>query len=99
MQLYFRELGEGQPLVILHGLFGSCDNWLTVSKSLAEKFKVYLIDQRNHGRSEHDPIHDYDAMAKDLLAFFAYFSEHIVDERTTSNKHKFCIAITNRAFF
>jgi esterase len=75
MQLYFRELGEGQPLVILHGLFGSCDNWLTVSKLLAEKFKVYLVDQRNHGRSEHDDIHDYDSMAKDLLAFFA---EHAI---------------------
>lgn len=69
MQLYFRELGEGQPLIILHGLFGSCDNWLTVSKPLAEKFHVYLIDQRNHGRSPHDPIHTYQAMANDLLAF------------------------------
>ncbi len=77
MQLYFRELVKGQPLVILHGLFGSCDNWLTVSKSLAENFKVYLVDQRNHGRSEHDAIHNYDSMAKDLLDFF---TEHNIKD-------------------
>ncbi len=77
MQLYFRELGEGQPLIVLHGLFGSCDNWLTVSKPLAEKYKVYLIDQRNHGRSPHDEVHNYEAMANDLLDFF---SQHNIEK-------------------
>ncbi|HAR19576.1 MAG TPA: alpha/beta hydrolase [Cytophagales bacterium] len=71
MQLFFRELGQGNPLIILHGLFGSCDNWLTVSKPLAENFKVFLVDQRNHGRSPHDTIHTYESMAEDLLEFFS----------------------------
>lgn len=70
MQLFFRELGQGQPLVILHGLFGSCDNWLTVSKPLAEKYHVFMVDQRNHGRSPHAPVHTYKAMSEDLLEFF-----------------------------
>jgi esterase len=69
MELFFRELGSGQPLIILHGLFGSCDNWLTVSKPLSEKFHVYLVDQRNHGRSPHHPVHTYSAMTDDLLEF------------------------------
>ena len=54
MKLYFKKVGEGKPLLILHGLFGIGDNWSTLSKAFAENgFCAYLIDQRNHGRSEH----------------------------------------------
>lgn len=69
MQLFYRELGHGQPLVVLHGLFGSCDNWLTVSKPLAEHFHIFLVDQRNHGRSPHATEHSYKAMAEDVVEF------------------------------
>lgn len=68
-QLYFRTLGEGTPLIILHGLFGSSDNWLTLGKRFAENYKVYLVDQRNHGQSFHSDVFTYQAMAKDLDAF------------------------------
>lgn len=69
MKLYFRELGQGSPLIILHGLFGSSDNWYSLSKIFAEKYKVYVIDQRNHGQSPHDPAHDYNALTDDLNEF------------------------------
>ncbi|AYQ32682.1 alpha/beta fold hydrolase [Runella sp. SP2] len=70
MQLFFRQVGTGQPLVILHGLFGSCDNWLTISKVIAEQgFSVYAVDQRNHGRSPHAPSHTYPELAADLHDF------------------------------
>lgn len=69
MKLYHREIGEGQPLIILHGLFGSSDNWLSIGKRLENDFKVYLVDQRNHGQSEHSEEWDYTAMADDLAAF------------------------------
>ena len=70
MNLYFRELGEGNPpIVILHGVFGSCDNWLTVSKGLAETNKIYLLDARNHGQSPHSEDFNYDIMADDLFEF------------------------------
>lgn len=70
MQLFSRELGEGkQELIILHGLFGSCDNWLTFSKLLSDRYKIYLLDQRNHGRSPWDNGFDYNLMADDLLEF------------------------------
>lgn len=68
-ELYHRTLGDGQPLIILHGLFGSSDNWLTLGKKFAEDFKVYLVDQRNHGQSFHDNDFSYEAMAEDLLQF------------------------------
>ncbi|MTI41933.1 alpha/beta fold hydrolase [Fulvivirga lutimaris] len=69
MKLFFREMGEGQPLIILHGLFGSSDNWLTIGKALSEKYKVYLLDQRNHGQSPHSNEFNYSSMALDLEEF------------------------------
>lgn len=70
MKLNYKELGDsGQPLIILHGLFGSSDNWMTIGRKLSEKFKVYLVDQRNHGDSPHDAVHNYEVMASDLKEF------------------------------
>ena len=71
MQLHFKKLGEGgQPIVILHGLFGSSDNWLTIAKQLADNQVVYLIDQRNHGLSPWSDEWNYEVMSADLLDFF-----------------------------
>jgi esterase len=69
MELFFREYGAGQPLLILHGLFGSSDNWLTQAKILSAKYKVYTVDQRNHGLSPHDESFDYASMVDDLVEF------------------------------
>lgn len=69
MELYHRHMGEGKPLVILHGLFGSGDNWQTLGRRYADHFSVYLVDQRNHGRSPHTESHSYQEMTDDLLAF------------------------------
>ena len=66
MKLFRREYGNGPPLIILHGLYGSSDNWATVAKKLSENFTVYLPDQRNHGQSPHSPTHDYDSMSDDI---------------------------------
>lgn len=59
-------LGEGEPLVILHGLFGSLDNWMTLGKKWAEDRQVILVDQRNHGNSFHSDEFNYSVMADDL---------------------------------
>lgn len=70
MNLFFREVGAGFPIVIVHGLYGSSDNWLTVAKKLSSNYHVYLIDQRNHGRSPNSEEHSYEAMKNDLAEFF-----------------------------
>lgn len=70
MKLFFRSHGEGQPIVILHGLFGSSDNWLTQAKLLSESYKVYTVDLRNHGQSPHHNDFTYQAMVDDLQTFF-----------------------------
>lgn len=69
MHLSFRTLGQGPPLLILHGVFGSSDNWLTVSKLFAEQYQVFLIDQRNHGRSPHTNEFNYRLLVEDLKDF------------------------------
>lgn len=69
MKLHFRTIGEGKPLIILHGLFGSSDNWQTIGKVFSEHYKVYMPDLRNHGNSPHSDSFDYDDMDEDLLEF------------------------------
>jgi esterase len=69
MKLFFRVYGEGHPIIILHGLFGSSDNWLPQAKILSAKYKVFVVDQRNHGQSPHDDTFDYQAMVDDLSEF------------------------------
>lgn len=69
VELHSEVIGEGSDLVILHGLFGSLDNWRGMARRLASCFRVWLIDQRNHGRSAHHARFDYPAMAEDLRHF------------------------------
>jgi len=66
MKLSHRQLGQGKPLVILHGLFGSSDNWLTHAKKLAEYYEVTLVDLRNHGHSPWSAEFSYPLMVQDL---------------------------------
>ena len=67
MKLNFRTYGSGEPLIILHGDFGSADNWQTLGKEFSQNYKVYLVDQRNHGNSPHSDEFDYNVMADDIL--------------------------------
>lgn len=67
MLLSYREYGEGRPLVILHGLFGSRDNWHTVARRLQGKRRVITADLRNHGRSPHSELFTFPAMASDVV--------------------------------
>jgi len=69
MKLHFQEFGEGFPLIILHGLFGSLDNWVPMCRRLAAHFHVFAVDLRNHGRSPHADEFNYLAMAEDLREF------------------------------
>lgn len=72
MILFHRILGDhpveaATPLVVLHGLLGSSDNWQTLGQRWAVDRPVILVDQRNHGRSPHHPSHTYPDMVVDLL--------------------------------
>lgn len=76
MKLHTRILGEGKDLIILHGLYGAGDNWLSAGRLLSENYRVHLPDQRNHGNSPHNPSHTYKDMVNDLVE---YISENHVE--------------------
>lgn len=71
MQLHFKESGQGRAVILLHGLFGSSDNWHPIAVRLAEAFHVFALDHRNHGQSPHSAEMDYPVMAADVDRFFA----------------------------
>ncbi len=58
-------------MIILHGLLGSLDNWQTLARKFSSDFKVYTVDQRNHGQSPHSDDMDYDLLSDDLVEFIA----------------------------
>jgi pimeloyl-ACP methyl ester carboxylesterase len=69
MELTFREMGSGDPVVIVHGVFGSASNWQSIARRLADSWRFLLVDLRNHGNSPQHPDMNYDVMAEDLSAF------------------------------
>ncbi len=66
MQLHVTEYGQGDPLILLHGLFGLSDNWHTLGKRFGEQWRVLIPDLRNHGRSPHSSVMNFDVMAGDI---------------------------------
>jgi pimeloyl-ACP methyl ester carboxylesterase len=75
--LHSQILGEGKPLLILHGFMGMGDNWKSLANSFATLFEVHLIDQRNHGRSFHSDDFSYELMVEDLVY---YMDQHGLDK-------------------
>ncbi len=76
MELFYRKQGEGRNIIILHGLFGSSDNWMSVGKMLSDEYTVWTVDQRNHGQSPHSKDFTYEAMSDDLLEFIEDHNIH-----------------------
>ncbi len=67
MKLFYRHFGSGLPVIVLHGLFGLSDNWVTFGRRLSEHYSVYLPDLRNHGQSPHSAVFDFPSMENDLI--------------------------------
>lgn len=70
--MFSRIYGNGQPLIIIHGLFGMSDNWNSLGKIFSKNYNVHLVDLRNHGRSFHDEVFTYEAMSKDLKSYITH---------------------------
>ncbi len=79
LSLEYQKIGRGPAVIVLHGLFGMSDNWLSVAKTLQEKFTFYLLDQRNHGRSPHADTHSYKDMSGDV--------QHFIDQHKLKAPH------------
>ncbi|NOQ94360.1 MAG: alpha/beta fold hydrolase [Methylophaga sp.] len=79
MKLHYQIVGSGQPVVILHGLFGSLDNWRGLAKELSAYTQVITVDLRNHGRSPHSSEQSYELMANDLAELIQELELGLID--------------------
>jgi esterase len=70
MKLFYRETGRGEAVVILHGLYGCSDNWVSIARKMADRYRVISVDLRNHGNSPHSNTHTYPEMVTDLAWLF-----------------------------
>jgi pimeloyl-ACP methyl ester carboxylesterase len=69
INLHNKKTGQGPALIILHGLFGSLDNWQSIVRLLSTDFTVYSLDLRNHGKSPHTTTFSFESMALDVFQF------------------------------
>ncbi len=69
VELNHRITGDGPPLILLHGLFGSLENLGGIARRLEDEWQIHALDQRNHGNSPHVDAMDYPAMADDVIAY------------------------------
>ena len=77
-------LGQGQPLIILHGFLGMGDNWKSLANKFSENYEVHLVDQRNHGRSFHDDAFSYEDMVEDLVYYIDHHGLKLVNLSPTT---------------
>ncbi|MBM1106061.1 alpha/beta fold hydrolase [Aurantibacter crassamenti] len=71
--LHSKIIGEGKPLIILHGFLGMSDNWKTLGSKYAEEgFQVHLVDQRNHGKSFWSDEFNYEILAADIVDYMTH---------------------------
>lgn len=71
LELHSQITGAGEPLLILHGLFGSATNWRSMARLLAANYQVHALDLRNHGASPWADGMTYTAMADDVRHYIA----------------------------
>jgi esterase len=69
LKLAAKVKGQGDALIILHGLFGSSDNLGRIANELAKSYQVHSLDLRNHGDSFHTKEMSYDLMAADVIRY------------------------------
>jgi len=97
IQLNYKLYGQGEPMIILHGLFGSLDNWATIGRQFGESHMTYLVDQRDHGKSPHTDAFNYDILAEDLRLFMEenWIHEGIIVGHSMGGKTAMRFALEN----
>jgi len=83
------------PLLILHGLFGTLDNWHNISRKLQENRRVIGVDLRNHGKSFHSDEMDLELMADDFYSLIDHLELDHFDLLGHSMGGKVAMQFTN----
>lgn len=69
VNLYYEKIGRGHPLIMLHGNSQSLNIFHKMAAKLKDNFELYLVDSRNHGKSDESKEFSYYLMAEDLKEF------------------------------
>ncbi len=101
MNLNYTVLGQGRPIIILHGLFGSARNWQGIARTLATSYRVITPDLRNHGQSPHAEDMSYLEMADDVVAIVDQLqcNDTIIVGHSMGGKVAMTAALMNPALF
>ena len=92
----YKDLGKGDCIVILHGLFGTGDNWISIARKLSDSFRVILPDLRNHGESFHHESMNYDIMSDDLIHLINQLNLNNINLIGHSMGGKVAMAVANK---
>ena len=76
-QYFASESENSDTIIVLHGLFGSSQNWRQICKHLSKRWSIYALDLRNHGKSPHLDSMTYQDMANDVISFM---NEHAIEQ-------------------
>lgn len=66
--IHYRVVGDGDPVILVHGITESGHNWDPITRRLSERYRVVVPDLRGHGRSEKGPAYHLAALAGDVAA-------------------------------
>jgi pimeloyl-ACP methyl ester carboxylesterase len=79
LELWYRETGEDSnpPLVMLHGLFASMQNWQSIAKRLVKDFHIFNTDLPNHGNSPRSDSVSYQEMVDAVIALLEKIGEPV----------------------
>lgn len=66
-KLHYQEAGQGEAIILIHGLFGSLENLGMIAKALKEHYRVISVDVRNHGQSFHKNNMTYSELSQDII--------------------------------
>ena len=74
LNMYYEIFGQGQPLILLHGGFGSTGMFAPIMAALSEKRQVIAVDMQAHGRTaDIDRPMSFEAMSDDVVALLKFF--------------------------
>jgi len=75
IEIFYRDIGEGFPVVLVHGYTGNSRNWALTAPALSQQFRLISIDLRGHGLSEkptREEDHTYPQMAEDVYQLLVH---------------------------
>jgi pimeloyl-ACP methyl ester carboxylesterase len=80
LKMYYEVHGQGKPLVLLHGAFGTAEGWAHVLPTLTKSRQVIIIEQQGHGHTpDRDAPLSYERMADDTATLLRHINVRDAD--------------------